>query len=130
MKVLPVNATDDDLLQLVHDWVRLLEAGRYEEAFELTDHVPSSGWTPTLIKQCIEGYDEALPNQHVTLQGVANDIIQHIEVSRWISAKQCFVGDIWYDLNINNVVSDLTATFYICESLDGLYLSLNDIHVM
>ena len=40
------------------------------------------------------------------------------------------LGEIWYDLNIDGYVSDLTATFAIHGSSDGLTVALNDIHVM
>ena len=113
---------------MVHQWVRLLEAQEYEQAFALTEHEDRS-WTPALLRQFIEGYGDAEPNQKVTLSGVPTDITQRIKVSRWPEQNGA-VGEVWYDLNINGVVSDVTATFYICVVPDGLVLSLNDVHVM
>jgi hypothetical protein len=40
------------------------------------------------------------------------------------------VGEIWYDLNIDGVVSDLTATFRVVRVPGGLVMRLNDLHVM
>ena len=40
------------------------------------------------------------------------------------------VAEIWYDLNIDGVASDLTATFRVVRGRDGLTIYLNDIHVM
>lgn len=40
------------------------------------------------------------------------------------------VGEIWYDLNIDGVASDLTATFRVVHVPEGLIVRLNDIHVM
>ncbi len=39
------------------------------------------------------------------------------------------VGEIWYDLNIDGVVST-NATFVILDDHQGLNIALNDIHVM
>jgi len=40
------------------------------------------------------------------------------------------LGQVWYDLNINGKVSDLTATFDLERTNQGLIIKLNDIHVM
>jgi len=112
----------------VHEWVRLLEAQEYDKAFALTDHEDAS-WSPSLLREFIEGYGDAEPNQRVTLRGVPTDVTQHIEVSRWPESHGK-VGDVWYDLNINGFASDITATFFIRVVSGGIVLSLNDVHVM
>jgi hypothetical protein len=58
---LPYSSTDEQLVEIVHHWVRLLESEQYQEAFLFTDHMENSGWTPENIKQCIESYGEAVP---------------------------------------------------------------------
>jgi hypothetical protein len=40
------------------------------------------------------------------------------------------IAEVWYDLNINGLACDLTATFRVVENSDGLVVKLNDIHVM
>ena len=40
------------------------------------------------------------------------------------------MGVIWYDLNIDGFVTDLTATFDLFETPEGISVQLNDIHVM
>jgi hypothetical protein len=40
------------------------------------------------------------------------------------------VGEIWYDLNIDSVASDLTATFRLVRVPGELLVRLDDIHVM
>jgi len=40
------------------------------------------------------------------------------------------VGQVWFDLPLNGVWSDLTATFDIKLDGEALYLELDDIHVL
>ena len=40
------------------------------------------------------------------------------------------IGEIWYDLNIDGVTTDLTATFFIVHDRAGIKVMLSDIHVM
>jgi len=128
MQSLPQTATDDQIVGVVDRWVQLLEAQEYEQALSLIGNGPS-GWTSDLLRQFIEGYGDAEPNQRVTLQGKPTDITQRIEVSRWPEQQGC-VGEVWYDLNINGFASDITATFDIRTTSGGLVLYLNDVHVM
>ena len=128
MKPLPQSVTDQELIDVVHEWVRLLEAREYDKAFALTDHEDAS-WSPSLLREFIEGYGDAEPNQGVTLLGAPTDVTQRIEVSRWPESHGK-VGDVWYDLNINGFASDITATFFIRVVPGGIVLSLNDVHVM
>ncbi len=130
MKPLPRASSDEQLLEVVHHWVRLLESEKYDEAFAFTDHVENSGWTPDFIKQFIEGYGDAEPGQKVTFDGRPTDISQRIEVTRWNENAFGEIGEVWYDLNINGLASDITATFRICAVPGGLVLRLNDVHVM
>jgi hypothetical protein len=88
------------------------------------------GWTPELIRQVVKSYGDAVPTQRVTLVGKPTDITQRKEVTRWEKNRMKGIGEVWYDLNIDGFASDLTATFWIVESGDGVTLRLNDIHVM
>jgi hypothetical protein len=87
-------------------------------------------WTPELIQEVIKSYDECRSEQRVTVIGKATDISQRKEVMRWPINRHGYIGEIWYDLNIDGYASDLTATFGILESSDGLTIELSDIHVM
>ncbi len=107
-----------------------MEAEDYTAAFDLTEQNPEMKWTPSLIRDVVKAYGEANPKQKVTLHGKPTDISQRKQVDRWPRNTQGAVGEIWYDLNIDRLVSDLTATFTIYERDDGLVIELNDIHVM
>ena len=130
MILLPHSSTDGQLLEIVHKWVQLLEAEKYEEACLLIGCTDNSGWSAELIKQCIKSYGEAIPTQKVTFEGKSTDISQVVDVSRWNTNPYGSIGEVWYDLNIDGFVSDLTATFRILYLFDGLVLQLKDIHVM
>jgi hypothetical protein len=130
MTALPATATDGDLIAYVDRWASLLEKEAYSEAFEFTDHDPAMHWSPELIRTVIKGYGETSPAQRVTLDGQATDIKQRKEVKRWPQNRLKGIGEVWYDLNIDGLASDLTATFWIVSTDNGLVLRLNDIHVM
>lgn len=130
MAHLPVSASDEDLINFADEWAKLMEAEDYVAAFEFTSHEPSMHWTPVQIQQVIKSYDECSASQKVTLNGKPTDVSQRKEVMRWEENRHGSIGQIWYDLNIDGYVSDLTATFDVQVGPDGLTVRLNDIHVM
>lgn len=127
---LPATATDPELIAFIDRWAELLEREDYDAAFAMTGHEPHMGWTPALIREVITSYDEAVPGQKVTLHAGPAGMNQRKEVDRWTDPGNGSVGEIWYDLNINGFASDLTATFYVVRTDDGIAIELNDIHVM
>jgi hypothetical protein len=130
MRPLPASASDEDLVRFIDGWAALMEREDYAAAFAYTNHLPVMRWTPDLIREVVKGYDEARPEQRVTVAGVPSDVTQRKEVTRWTRNRYGESGEIWYDLNIDGVASDLTATFRIVESRNGITIYLNDIHVM
>lgn len=88
------------------------------------------GWTPDLMRFAITQYGDAEPGQKVTVEGKPTDITQRKSVQRFAKNRHRYVGEVWYDLNINGFVSDLTATFFLRDDGDRLILELNDLHVM
>jgi hypothetical protein len=130
MEVLPLTATDEELIQFVDRWVALMEQENYEAAFAFTGHVPEMKWSPTLMREVVKAYGDGRAEQRVTLHGKATDISQRKEVDRWPSNEGGEVGEVWYDLNVDGFASDLTATFCIVQTNIGLEIKLNDIHVM
>jgi hypothetical protein len=130
MKPLPANVSDADLIGFADRWAQLMEAEDYEAAFLHTEHIPEMGWTPSLISEVIKAYGDEEPNQKVTFVGEPTDITQRKKVRRHEPNRFGFIGEIWYDLNINGYASDLTATFHLKTTPEGLLIYLNDIHVM
>ena len=130
MELLPLDSADADLIAFADRWAVLMESEDYAGAFAFTDHDTAMKWTPDLIRDVVKSYGDAAPNQRVTLDGKSTDISQRKNVDRWDPNAHGAVGEIWYDLNIDGVVSDLTATFTLIQRADGLVVQLNDIHVM
>lgn len=130
MRPLHLHATDDELVQFVDGWARLMEAEDYDAAFAYTAHSPYMHWSAKLLREVVKAYDQARPMQRVTFDGLATDIIQRKDVNRYPDPRPGGIGYIWYDLNIDGVVSDLTATFDIQVDSGGLVVVLDDIHVM
>jgi len=130
MAHLPKSAPDEELIRFVDHWAALMEKEDYHAAFAFTGHVPEMKWTAELIGEVVKAYGHAKPGQKVTVAGKPADVEQRQKVTRWKRNRHGVVGEIWYDLNIDGLASDLTATFDICEENDGLTIRLNDIHVM
>ena len=128
--ILHENASDAAILAAVDLWVALLETEQYQSAFEATDHDPATRWDANLVRDVIARYGDAVPGQKVTLSGRPSDITQRKNVQRFPKNKLGFIGHICYDLNINGLASDLTATFGLRVVPEGLALVLEDIHVM
>ncbi|GAA3928266.1 hypothetical protein [Hymenobacter algoricola] len=51
-----LDSSDEDLLDAVRVWVRLLEQEYYHEAFAYTHQDPYHEWTPELMRNVIYGY--------------------------------------------------------------------------
>lgn len=130
VRLLPVDSTDADLLAFVDEWVVLLEREDYAAAFAHTDHEPGSSWTPELIREVIKRYGEPGIDNRVTLDGRPTDISQRKSVTRGRLRDDGYFGYIWYDLNLNGLASDLTATFDLIRTGRGISVRLADIHVM
>jgi hypothetical protein len=130
MHVLPASASDNDLLRFVDGWAALLEREDYAAAFSYTDHDPAMGSTPDLIRGVINGYGQRRPDQKVTVAGMPSGVTQRKEVDRATKHENGRLATIWYDLSIDGMVSDLTATFDVIFEQGKLRILLNDIHVM
>lgn len=126
----PIDVADDELLLFVDGWAMLLEREDYEAAFAWTGHVAQSTWTADFIRQVIKGYGDANPGQKVTLDGIPSDVSQRKIIDRWADTKRPTIGQIWYDLNIDGLASDLTATFDLYRTNDRISILLDDVHVM
>lgn len=130
MILLPHDISDQELIAFIDGWAALMEKEDYDAAFAYTDQVSEMKWTPELYKRIIKSYDECNDDQKVTVEGKSTDITQRKQVDRWEPNSLNEIGEIWYDLNINGFVSDLTATFRLVKEKDGIRVELNDIHVM
>ena len=140
---LPHSVTAMEIENAIHTWMTLLADENYEAAYMFTLHDPYYEWTPLLLEQVINGYglpyaNDGSPKCKVTDWSTASGTgskrykeINFFDTSRAHFNPQFIVtGDIYYDLPIDSVWSDLTATFKILQSKDFTTLELNEIHVM
>ncbi|MBC6988181.1 hypothetical protein [Hymenobacter sp. BT491] len=137
------DASDEDLLNAVRDWVRLLAAEEYEEALRYTYQDPYFEWTPDLIRDVIYGYgfpvlDEGDEVYKVTSLetavetngglGPRAEVDFHMPRKHRIS-NTLIVAEIWFGLPLNGVWSDVTATFNVLFMEECVSLELQEIHV-
>jgi hypothetical protein len=125
MTTLPETVTDAELIAFVDRWASLLEREDYAAAHALAPPDGGSRWTPERIRWAVEG-----TGRRVTVAGESRDFAQRKEVDRWEDPGTGEVGEVWYDLNIDGVVSDLTARFRVVRVPDGVAVRLHDIRVM
>jgi len=128
MIILPITSTDAEIIAAMDAWVTKLEVEDYTGAMAMVECDP--GWSDDLLRQIIKAYGDALPTQRVTLEARPTDVSQRKAVDRWDDAPDGAFGELWYDLGIDGLTSDLTATFRILPRDGGLVFHFNDVHVM
>uniref|UniRef100_UPI0035CAA33E hypothetical protein n=1 Tax=uncultured Hymenobacter sp. TaxID=170016 RepID=UPI0035CAA33E len=139
--VLPIDVSDEDLLDAVRLWIHLLEAERYEEALEYTYQDPYYEWTPELIRDVIYGYGfpeyEGEPEIYKVTsmeEAVGTNGNPYAEVEFHMPRKHrtedaLIVGEIWFSLPLNGKWSDVTATFNVLYMPYCVSLELQEIHI-
>jgi hypothetical protein len=127
MLMCPMTATDEEIITLVESWLKLLEDERYEEASDAINDTRGP-WNGQLLRTIVKGYGDARPAQRITMTGDSG-ARQRRDVDRF-DGDDTFAGYVWYDLNIDHRLSDLTATFDLERRGDRLAILLADIHMM
>lgn len=90
MKPLPANVSDEQLLEFVDQWAALLAQEDYDAAFAFTDHEEQFRWSADMIRASIKDYDEADPEQTVTVEGVPAHIAQRKSIRRHGESQPLF----------------------------------------
>ena len=136
MKMLPLYASDREVLAAVREWVNLLVEERYEDActFLFQEGDDPYAWTPELLKTLITNYGSLyLDDSEETFKVTS---LEHAHGSR---VPQHYVnriepdepeGFVWFDLPINGEWSDLTAVLDLTIVDDMLVLELDSLEVM
>jgi hypothetical protein len=139
MVILPLDASDEAILAIVHRWVDALAARDYVGATAvLTPAGNERDWPPSLVEEVISAYEApgGLSPSRVTSPTSAMQEpgggAPRSEVTRWPErrARREVVGTVEYDLPLNGIWSDLTAIFWLRRLADGLALELYDIHIL
>ncbi len=136
-KQLPVNASDEDILSVIRDWVELLAADSFEAACAMLHHEPDDPATPDFLRVYISNYGSHDPMKdgstyRVTSCKSATGRETHYQrINRYDSVDaSSFAGDAMFDLPLNGAWSDLTALFWILSREGSLVLQLDDVHVL
>lgn len=143
IRTLRVNATDDDIRQLVVEWSELLAQKRFAEAIEMFEYEDPK-LTPEELELWINNYGSPEPfpdgrrfelTSLLTLNNAEDIIANSIEVDRenlYGLDPEHYLGMVHYnDVPLDGAPSDLTARFHIKKvGNDKLTLEFLDIHVM
>ena len=124
-----LDATDNDLIGFVHDWVKLCAAGKIDEAFSLLDEPLDKSrhtWTPDDIKEVtFDHFDDekysVITDPDEVEGNIRKDTYAYNDGSGW---------GVEYDLPLNGVVSDFTLMFDFIKHNGELKIILDDCHVM
>jgi hypothetical protein len=139
MKTLPLEASDQEILDAVREWVGLLIEERYTDAYEFLSHEERShGWTPELIATLIQNYGSPEPLESTEVFKVTSLEDAKVDPPRYMPLRQDVhrygkhypEGYIWFDLPLNGYASDLTATLEFRVRKNHFVFELTDIHVM
>lgn len=151
MRMLSVNASDAEIKAVLAEWTELMAQEQYAAALELipydTMHLYEDNvWTPSLLESVVYGYGLAGRTKEdvladfgclykiTSLKDMADSekILDSIEIHydfKWFKGND--IAEIWYDVPLNGVQSDLTGRF-ILRKTDGQHMMLvfEDLHVM
>jgi hypothetical protein len=130
--------TNDAVRSAIERWVRLLGDLRFYDAMAML--APSKDWTAELLATVIRNYGFIEPlasGRTFAVTPIESAVGEgpRFEVT-WFDTgverrpDDARVGFADYDLPLNDEWSDVTATFDIVDSADGLVLWLDDVRVM
>ncbi len=124
-----INSSNEELINFVHEWVKMCAAGETKEAFALIDPPLDKSrhtWTPDDLREITYDHfdDEKYPvvTDPDNVEGkIRKDIYTYNDGSGW---------GVEYDLPLNGVVSDFTLLFDFLKSGNELKIIMDDCHVM
>ena len=133
MKTLPAEASDEEILDAVREWVGLLAEERYKEAYDFVvnpEHNPWH-WSPQLLEKVIRSYGSYHKQELFRVtpleEAVSNRKPNH-DVRR--HRQDGLEGFVWFDLPLNGKWSDLVAIITFRPINGRLALELESIEVM
>jgi hypothetical protein len=127
------SRSDTAVVLVIERWLEYLVAEEYPEALAML--AASELWTPELLQRVIFNYGFIEPHPRgttfvVTPVATATGDGPRVQVTWFGEPTQGAVGYARYDLPLNGEWSDVTASFDILETPEGLTLALDDVHVM
>ena len=134
MKTLPLEASDEEILEAVRQWVGLLIEERYKEACDLMVNPAHNlwHWSPQFLEETIRSYgfspDKPEIYRVTSLEEATGDHEPSHNVHRYYEGG--LEGYVWFDLPLNGEWSDLTAIITFRPINGKLALELESIEVM
>jgi hypothetical protein len=143
MKVLQLDADDDEILAVCREWVDLVAAGRFRDAIDMlyipASYDPSQHWTPESLQTYIGNYGSwdpladgsvvrVTPIETARIPADAPGRQPHANVVRPSSDPRA--GSVDLDVPLDGEWSDLTAQFEFAPVDGGIGISLYDLHVL
>jgi hypothetical protein len=143
MKVLSLDATDDDILGVCREWVELVATGRFADAIDMlyvpTNYDPSRHWTPESLQTYIGNYGSWDPLGDRRVVRVTPIATARVPANRpgrrpYADAVRLSTdpraGSVDLDVPLDGEWSDLTAQFEFAPVDGGIWISLYDLHVL
>ncbi len=140
MKKLPLNATKEDLIAAVEDWVDLLVGKRYQKALDYIYPMSYPEWGAEYLENWIKnyGFDQPLKDGstvEITPRNEAkgrqcNRVFEASDPQIDESTGLELVAMIFYDVPLDGQWSDLTVQFNVCKFENNLVLDMQGFNVM
>jgi len=125
VRVFPLNASDEELLAFVWEWVDLIAAGRTAEAWELLHQEGEAFEVYT-----VEMLHHFVSDAEWRMTPVADTAPAAVPPLRWLSrGGSAELGEIHVALPLNGVWSDLTAKFALRPWGEGMALGLYSLEI-
>ena len=132
-KTLPAEASDEEILDAVREWVGLLAEERYEEAyyFFVNEERDQGQWSPQFLKTLIRtyGFYDKQELYTVTPMEKTTGGLEPTHAVHQYNDKERR-GYIWFDLPLKEKWSDLTAVLTFRVNNERLVIELENIEVM
>ncbi|MCG7564205.1 hypothetical protein [Pseudoalteromonas sp. McH1-42] len=124
-----ITASEEEIFQFVHEWIKLCALGMHKEAFSILDSPlkpDSHEWGPEDIREITFDHfdDEKYPvitDPDKFISTIKKYIYKYDDDSGWA---------VEYDLPLNGVMSDFTLMFDFIKDGEYYKVILDDCHVM
>ena len=118
------NATEEEILERVRDWVEGIACGEVEEAFRVLTEGVSDRWQPRHLEYILSTYRSGLyPGEtefRITSWKTARtEGRQPVREVTWYEPNPSFLAVIEHDVPLNGRWSDLQAVFILVEREDS-----------
>ena len=148
MRILTINAKDQEIIDLLEEWTELLAQEKYAEALDMLSPDPEQHWTPELLESDVYGYgcpgytrEEAAREfgradykiTSLRSSPYREQILQRIDIERFTpKSRPEQLGMVHYEkVPLNGEMSDLTGIFFLKKVSDtSMILEFHDLHVM